>query len=169
MKKEVNFIEILKETIDGLKDGRGLLCSIDGNGRPNAMAIGWGNIGIVWGRPVFIVFVRPSRYTYFLIEETGDFTVNIAEDDYKEVVNYFGSVSGRNVDKFKESGLNLIESKNVKSPIIKECFINFECRIIAKTDINPDFINGGIKKEIYPSGNYHRVYFGEILNVYKGY
>jgi len=169
MKKEVNFLETLKETIDGLKEGRGLLCSVDEKGRPNAMAIGWGNIGIVWGKPVFIVFVRPSRYTYSLIEKTGDFTVNIAEHNYKEIVNYFGSVSGRSVDKFKESGLNLMESKNVKSPIIKECFINFECRVIAKIDINPDFIDEIIKKEAYSSGNYHRVYFGEILKVYKGY
>jgi len=83
------------------------------------MAIGWGTIGIIWRRPIFTVLVRPSRYTYKLIEQTNDFTVNIV-----------GTVSGRDHNKFKEKHITAIPSHKIRAPIIKECLLHFECRVI---------------------------------------
>jgi len=70
-KVDFRYDECLKETLE-VMGGRGLLLvSVDKDGKPNAMTIGWGTIGIIWGKPIFAVLVRPSRYTYGLIEETG--------------------------------------------------------------------------------------------------
>lgn len=167
MKEKINSREIIKDIVEGLEKGQVLLCCVDENGKPNAMAIGWGTVGIIWNRPVFVAFVRPSRYTYQLIEKTGDFTVNIADEGDKEIVNYCGTVSGKTHDKFKEKNLTPLKSEYIKSPLIKECRINIECKVIAKVDLIPEFVDEKIKKEAYPSGNYHRIYFGEILACYK--
>jgi flavin reductase (DIM6/NTAB) family NADH-FMN oxidoreductase RutF len=81
----------------------------------------------------------------------------------KEVVQYCGTVSGRDYDKFKEKQLTAIPSKKVKTPIIKECILHFECRVVNKSDLIPSELEKSIIDTLYPKGDFHRVYFGEIL------
>ncbi len=158
-----DYREYITETIKAFDDGRVLLVSHGKEGLPNVMAIGWGTIGIIWRKPIFVVLVRPSRHTYKLIEETGEFTVNIVPPQLKEVVQYCGTVSGRDHDKFKEKQLTTIPSKKVKPPIIKECILHFECRVIYKNDLIPSELEKSIITSLYAKGDFHRVYFGEIL------
>jgi len=165
-KIEVSYSDFLKETVRLLNDPGLLLVSVDGEGKPNAMAIGWGFIGILWSKPYFIVAVRPSRYTHQLIEETGDYTVNVPGKDMKDIVNYCGTVSGRDHDKFKEKKLTPVKGKAVKSPIIDECVINFECKVDYKTRLNPEALPAIVSRSYYPAGDYHTLYFGEILATY---
>jgi flavin reductase (DIM6/NTAB) family NADH-FMN oxidoreductase RutF len=131
--------------------------------KANVMTIGWGLIGILWGKPFFMVAVRPSRHTYNFIEDTGDFTVNVAKKGMEEIVKYCGSISGREHDKFKEKGLTLLPGKKVKSPIISECLIHYECRVVFKSKVIPNGLPRKIKWIYYPRGDYHTLYFGEIL------
>jgi flavin reductase (DIM6/NTAB) family NADH-FMN oxidoreductase RutF len=165
-KIEVGYTDYLKETMKMLRHGGLLLASINAKGNPNAMTIGWGTIGIIWAKPIFIVLVRPSRYTYDLIEITSDFTVNVPTPELADKVLYFGTVSGRDQNKFKEKGLTVIPGKKVKSPIIEECAINYECRVVHKNDIIPDKLVDEIRHSAYRQGDFHRIYFGEILAVY---
>jgi flavin reductase (DIM6/NTAB) family NADH-FMN oxidoreductase RutF len=153
----------IEETIKAFDEDRVLLVSCGKEGLPNAMAIGWGTTGIIWRRPIFAVLVRPSRYTYKLIEETGEFTVNIVPPRLKEVVQYCGTVSGRDHDKFKEKKLTAIQSKKVRTPIIRECILHFECKVVNKSDLVPSGMEKSIINTLYPQGDFHRVYFGEIL------
>lgn len=162
-KKTTDYKNHIEETVKAFDEDRVLLVSCGKEVSPNVMAIGWGTAGIIWRRPVFIVMVRPSRYTYKLIEETGEFTVNIVPPKLKEVVQYCGSVSGRDHDKFKEKQLTVIPSKKVKTPIIKECILHFECRVVHKSDLIPSELEKSIINTLYPKGDFHRVYFGEIL------
>ncbi|MGA2465936.1 MAG: flavin reductase family protein [Thermodesulfobacteriota bacterium] len=162
-KKIADYRDHIVETIKAFNEERVLLVSRGKKGLPNVMAIGWGTIGILWRRPIFIVMVRPSRYTYKLIEETGEFTVNIATPELKEVVQYCGTVSGRDHNKFKEKQLTAIPSKEVKTPIIKECILHFECRVVYKNDLIPSELEKSIIQTLYPKGDFHRVYLGEIL------
>jgi flavin reductase (DIM6/NTAB) family NADH-FMN oxidoreductase RutF len=164
MKKiENDFLKYADETIKTLNELGLLLVSIDSNGKPNVMTIGWGSIGIIWYKPIFIVLVRQSRYTHKLIEEAGDFTVNVPKRDMKHIIDFCGSVSGKEIDKFKEKNLTPLQSKKVKSPIIAQCPINYECKIVYKTIIDPKIIEKRIISEYYSSGNYHTIFFGEIL------
>ena len=162
-KKIVDYRDYVRETIKTFDEGRVLLVSQGKEGLPNVMAIGWGTIGIIWQKPMFVVLVRPSRHTYKLIEETGEFTVNIVPPQLKEVVQYCGTVSGRDHNKFKEKQLTAIPSKKVKVPIIKECILHFECQVVNKNDLIPSELRKSIVPELYPKGDFHRLYFGEIL------
>jgi flavin reductase (DIM6/NTAB) family NADH-FMN oxidoreductase RutF len=162
-KKITDYRDHIEETIKAFGEDRVLLVSRGKEGLPNVMAIGWGTAGIIWRRPIFVVLVRPSRYTYKLIEATAEFTVNIVPPQLKEVVQYCGTVSGRDYDKFKEKQLTAISSKKVKTPIIKEGVLHFECRVVNKTDLIPSELEKSIIEPLYPKGDFHRVYFGEIL------
>ncbi len=131
----------------------------------NVMTIGWGFIGNIWSLPVFVIAVRPSRYTYRFIESTNDFTVNVPSKGMEDIVNACGTFSGRTVDKFKEYNLTPLKSQNIKSPLIKECIIGFECKVIYKQDLIPEKIPGEVKEKYYIGGNFHRLYFGKIIDI----
>ncbi|MBM3211494.1 flavin reductase family protein [Candidatus Poribacteria bacterium] len=165
-KIEISYTDYMKEMIDKMRRPGLLLVSVDSNGKPNAMTIGWGTIGIIWGKPVFTVLVRPSRYTYRLLEYANDFTVNVPSADMNDIVAFCGSASGRDHDKFLEKGLKAVPGKKVKSPIIEQCLIHYECSIIHKNDVLKDKLVDNIVYSAYPKGDFHSIYYGEILSVY---
>ena len=164
-KLEVGPMDYAPETLQSLASPGLLLVSLDGRQRPNVMTIGWGSMGIYWGRPVFIVPVRGSRYTYPCIEKTGDFTVNVLPRKLADLATFCGTVSGRDHDKFAEASLTAARSLKVKSPIIKECLIHYECRTLHANDLMPKSLVRDIVRSAYPGGDYHRFYFGEIVAV----
>jgi len=114
-----------------------------------------------------MVLVRPSRHTYEFIERNGEFTVNVPTPGMREVVLFCGSVSGRDHDKFREKKLTPLPGRKVGCPVIGDCSVNFECRVFHKNDVVPITLFSDIPPEYYPEGDYHRVYFGEIVAAYK--
>jgi len=164
-KVEVPRTAYAEETMRVLR-GCGCLLVSGNMEKANVMTIGWGLIGPLWSRPFFMVAVRPSRHTHTFIEKIEDFTVNVPKRGMEEIADYCGSVSGRDFDKFKEKGLTLGSSRNVSSPIILECGIHYECRVSYKTEVIPTALPQDIIKGSYPSGDYHTLYFGEILSSY---
>ena len=164
-KVTISFDTKIKETVAALADPGLLLVTQGKDGKPNAMAIGWGTIGITWGEPMFAVLVRPSRYSYKLLEENGDFTVNVMPESMKDVVMYCGTESGRDVDKFAEKDLTAVAGLEASVPIIAESLIAYECRTVGATDPLPETLEAAIRQSAYPNGDYHRIYYGKILCV----
>ena len=164
-KVEVKVADCLEETYHMLNNGGLILASAGRDGRPNLMVIGWGLVGTMWVKPVFTVAVRPSRHTYRLIEETGEFTVNVPKRGMENIVAYCGSVSGRDHDKFKEKNLTPLKGKRIQTPIVSECALNYQCKVIYKVKLDPNGLPSEILSARYPSGDYHTIYFGEILTV----
>jgi len=160
------FGEFTVETLQKLKDPGLLLVGAKKNGKRNVMTIGWGFVGVMWKLKVFVVLVRPSRFTHEFVEDGGEFTVNVPDEGMEKAVAYCGEVSGREHNKFKESKLHLVKGKKVKVPVIKECRIHYECRVIHKLKLNPRLVPDKVKKRFYPKKNFHTVYFGEILAAY---
>jgi len=158
--------ELWDATMARLRDPGLLLVSCDSKGTPNVMTIGWATLGTIWEKPILTVLVRPSRFTYSLLEEIGDFTVNVPTPELEDVVKYCGTVSGREEDKFARSALTATPSRHVCSPIIEECVLHYECRVIHKHDLNPETLPADVRADFYPQGNFHRVYYGEVLAVY---
>lgn len=162
-KVDVDFRQYFPQTVDGL-DGDGLLLVSQGaGGRPNVMTIGWGTVGTIWDRPIFVALVRPSRHTHQLLEENGDFTVNLMPADASEAIAFCGQVSGRDQDKFAAQGLELEPSQEVKAPSLKQALLVYECRTVQKTEVDPATFDPAIKSRFYPQGNFHTIYFGQIL------
>jgi flavin reductase (DIM6/NTAB) family NADH-FMN oxidoreductase RutF len=160
------FEKYVVETMEKLEDPGLLLVGAKRNGRANVMAIGWGLVGVLWRMPVFMVAVRPSRFTHEFIESSGVFTVNVPSEGMDKVVSHCGEVSGREHDKFKECKLTLQKGREVKAPVIKQCKIHYECRVVHKLNVKPSLVPAGMKKRFYRKGNFHTVYFGKILAVY---
>jgi len=165
-KIEVDYRDYFRAVAEALRGAGMLLVSVDRAGRPNAMTIGWAALGPVWGRPAFMAMVRPSRYTYGLIEESGDFTVNLLPKELARVLDFCGSRSGRNVDKFAAQGLTPVPGRKTKSPTVEQAVLSLECRVVGKCDLTSEGLDPDVDRSSYPRGDYHRLYFGEILAVY---
>ena len=111
-----------------------IVISSDSSGRVNGMAAAW--ITPIARSPPTIGFsIASQRYTYELIKESKEFTLNIVDADYVDQVHLLGTISGRDRDKLKESGLTLVASKNVKPPHIKEALAVLECRVKNELEI----------------------------------
>ncbi|HID08385.1 MAG TPA: flavin reductase family protein [Armatimonadetes bacterium] len=165
-KVEIGYLDLAPETIRIMSSVGLLLVSNAPDGKPNVMAIGWGTVGQIWGKPIFIVMVRPSRYTHGCIEASNEFTVNVPPQAMKDVVNYCGTVSGRERDKFAEADITPAPGKRVSVPIISECIVHYECRVVHKNEIIPAALSDDIISTAYPQGDCHTVYFGEIITAY---
>ena len=80
--------------------------------------------------PLITIGVSPRRYSHKLIEETREFVVNVPNQDLVEQTVFCGSASGRNIDKFKESGLTPVTAEAVEPPLVEECAGHLECRVV---------------------------------------
>ncbi len=157
--------QIAQETHARMADEGIILAASDRGGRLNPMTIGWGVFGWIWGRPVFTVLVRPSRYTYECVEATGDFTVNVQPADRRDLADICGASSGRDRDKMADLGLTTLPSRKITSPGIAECPIVFECMVVHCNDVLPPELAADITRTYYTDGDFHRCYYGEILNI----
>jgi len=160
------FEKHIVETMRRMEDPGLLLVSAKKDGKSNVMTIGWGLIGVFWSVPVFMVAVRPSRFSHEFIEDSGEFTVNVPGDGMGDVVEYCGKVSGKKHDKFAECKLSLLKGKKAHVPVIKECKIHYECQVMHKLKVVPSLVPANVKKSLYPRGDYHTIYFGKIVAVY---
>ena len=140
-----------------------LLAAYDRGDRPNAMTIGWGTVGAIWGRPMWVVLVRPSRYTYECIEHSGSFSVNVPGPDLEGACEICGTKSGRDRDKLAEAGLTAEAGRVASVPLLAECPLVYECQVVHANDVQPGRVAREIQTSAYISGDYHRVYFGQIL------
>ena len=165
-KRDIAFTDHFDRFCEALSSGGSLLVSLNEDGAPNAMTIGWAMLGIVWRRPICAVLVRPSRYTFGCMAATGDFTVCVPGEDLSEEVLFCGTHSGRDFDKFAECGFTPTESRHVSSPGIEECRMIYECTIVQKNDVVPEHFIPEINSTLYAGGDYHRVYYGQVLASY---
>jgi len=105
-----------------------LITSADEKGRANIATAGEAFMMSLHPLVVAVGF-RPATYTNALIRRTGEFVVNLPSGEILEAVDYCGSASGRDVDKFNATGLTPLPAKHVRPPLIKECPVNIECRV----------------------------------------
>lgn len=110
-----------------------LVTCCDKAGRDNVLTVAW--TGTICSDPVMLyISVRPERYSYPMLKETGEFVVNLTTEALCKAVDYCGVRSGREEDKFQVTGLTKGKAEKVKPPIIMESPVNIECKV---TDIIP--------------------------------
>ncbi len=108
--------------------------SYDTKGDPNVMTIAWG--GICCSKPPCVtISLRKATYTYGSIMERLAFTLSVPSEKYVEVADYFGMATGRDVDKFKVTGLTPVKSELVDAPYVGEFPMVLECRVIHHHEI----------------------------------
>jgi len=165
-RKKVDEFKYIVEA-NRLMRGGGLFLVAEGkDGKPNAMTIGWGFLGTMWRKHVFVVAVRLSRHTHKLLEESGSFTVCLPGKDMAEWLEVCGTKSGRDMDKFKELGMTSVKGVKVEAPYIEECPVHIECEIAYRNEMKVGQLKKAIEDEVYPTKDMHVIYYGEVKGVY---
>ncbi|MDR2046364.1 MAG: flavin reductase [Clostridiales bacterium] len=131
---------------------------------PNVMTISWGMTGVLWGRKVFAVPVRASRYTDVKLGAANEFTVSVPFDKLGRELAFCGSHSGRDCDKFHETNLMPVKAREVDTYVIGGCDYYFECKVIAKMAMGAEIADEF--PQLYPTGDLHTIYFGNIVAEY---
>ena len=163
--KNVDYMEVADQVMK--KIIKGAFLTVKAGDALNTMTIGWATIGYVWQKPVFMVAVRLSRHTFGIMEKAVDFTVSIPSGDMTEQVAFCGTKSGRDYNKFEACNLQTMSSEKVTSPIINAPGIHYECNIVFKAPMDPQYLDGAYDRKLYPKKDYHTLYFGEIRNCYE--
>ncbi len=166
---KIEVFDYANEILRGVKGGAVL--SVAAEGKFNCMTISWGTLGIEWNKPIFTTFVRDSRYTKEFLDKNGEFTVCIPYDGEPiEIVKGCGTTSGRDIDKAKEYGLQLVKGVSVASPAIKQLPLTLECKVLYVQRQDEKAIPAEILDKCYPEEggkrDIHTAFVGEIVNAY---
>ncbi|HVN75292.1 MAG TPA: flavin reductase family protein [Thermoanaerobaculaceae bacterium] len=139
---------------------------VAGRERPNPMTVSWGGFGTLWDRPVATVYVRPSRFTYSVLDAGHEFTLNFLPEAHRGALDLCGKLSGRDADKWGEAGLHRVPGETVGTARVAEAELCLECRALATVDLDPErFLDPAIH-DLYPRKDYHRAFIGEVLTVW---
>lgn len=144
----------------------GLVLCAGNREKSNAMAIGWGELGTLWGQSVATVYVAEGRYTHQFMEKSEYFTIMSFDD--QNVLNVMGSKSGRDMDKAKECELTILYTEN-GTPYYAEATSVIECKIMYSAPFDPSRFKDDVPKNMYanfPAG-IHTSYTGKIVKVMK--
>ena len=125
-----------------------LVSCVGKTGKPNVLPLAWA-MPTSRDPALVAVSVAPTRYSHTLIEEKGEFVVNLPTVDIIKETLACGRTSGRNSDKFVETDLTPLPARKVKAPIIKECIAHLECKLESK----------------FTTGD-HTVFVGEVIEAY---
>ena len=105
-----------------------MVSAADKEGRDDIITVAW--TGTVCTNPPMVsISIRPERYSYHMIRETGEFVINLTTEELAFATDYCGVKSGRDVDKFKETGLTREKAEKVKAPMIAEAPVSIECKV----------------------------------------
>ena len=132
--------------------------------KTNVMTASWGGLGVFWEKPVAFCFLNPSRYSVQTMDQGETYTISFYTEAYKDAMLYCGNNSGRNTDKIKGSGLTPIKTPS-GATAFAEAWMIFECKKIIAQQISPDAVKTQVPAEWSKNG-YHKMYVGEILNVW---
>ena len=149
--QKIDVIEYLPKIMSELQ--KGILLNTKNKDKINTMTIAWGQIGIEWRKLFFSAYVRKSRFSHSQIEASKEFTISIPTERTPEIIkaiSYCGSKTGKDINKFQDCNLTVVEGVEVKSPAIKEIPITLECKMIYSQEQNINNIPVEFKKAFYP-------------------
>ncbi len=170
MKQKIDVFEYAGHICKSLR--KGVLLTTACDGRVNTMTIGWGELGIVWNKPIFIAYVRESRFTKHFLDKTREFTVNIPMGAIDpKILGYCGTKSGADCDKIQDLRLTLESPECITVPAVRELPLTLECQVIYTQEEHTNALPQSIQERFYATdetGNQdpHTAFYGEILNAY---
>ncbi|WP_321438342.1 DUF4468 domain-containing protein [uncultured Bacteroides sp.] len=131
----------------------------------NMMTASWGGLGFLYQKPVAFCFINPTRYTYQLMENNDTYTLSFYTEAYRDALKYCGSNSGKDVDKVKGSGLTPIATPT-GSKAFSQAWLIIECRKMVAQSLQAESISDKSLKENWTGKQMHKMYIGEIINVW---
>ena len=141
-----------------------LLVTAEKEGRVNTMTASWGGLGVMWGKNVAFIVLRPQRYTKEFVDAGETFSLSVLDDSYRKTLGYLGTVSGREEDKIEKSGLTVDHAGG--TPYFQEANTVLVCRKLYAQPYDPAcFIDKSCEEKWYPEKDYHTLYIAEIEEV----
>ena len=132
----------------------------------NPMTAAWASMGVFWKEYVITAYLRPQRYTCKMLDENEYFSVCVLPEEYRSVLNYCGRVSGADEDKGKNCGLT-IKTAECGAPYFEESDIVFICKKLYTQQMDPAGICDHSIDVHYAAKDYHRMFWGGIVELYK--
>jgi len=166
MKQDINLWEYAPQILEGVS--KGVLLTTQAEGKVNTMTVSWGTLGIQWGKPIFTVFVRQSRYTKTFLDKNPEFTINVPVNGCdKRILSVCGTESGRDVDKFQKLDLTRIPGETVSVPGIAQLPLTLECKVIYRQDQDLSALREDLRTACYKNeADFHTAYYAEITAAY---
>ena len=156
----------LDQNVFSLIGDRWMLITAGTQEKCNTMTASWGGLGVLWGKPVATVYIRPQRYTLEFVEREDSFSLCFFGEEYRKALSLCGSKSGREIDKVKECGFTVVTAEG--APYFEEADLVLVCKKAYWQDMDPThFLDGEIDGKWYPQKDYHRIFIGEIVEVLR--
>lgn len=174
--RDVNHSDYASQIVSALPQG--VLLTTKAGEKVNCMTIAWGTLGTNWGRPVFVSYVRTSRFTARMLEQNPEFTINVplCDDFDKRILGICGRNHGNEVDKVALAGLDLVDSRLVSVPGVAQLPLTLECKVIYQQLEDPSLYPADIAEHYYPQDvastecgsnrDPHYMVYGQIVNAY---
>ena len=142
-----------------------MLIAAEKDGRTNAMTAAWGGMGVMWEKPVTFAVIRPQRFTREFVDAAPVFSLNFFDAaKHREMLTYFGTVSGRDEDKIAKTGLTVDHADG--APAFVEAETVFVCRKLFAQPYDPArFIDKSHDAKWYPERDYHMLYISEVVRI----
>ena len=166
-KEKVNVFDYANHITKEIK--KGVLLNTNGE-KFNAMVIGWGHLGVIWGKDTFTVYVRQSRFSKLQLDHTREFTVSVALQEKRDpkIFEVCGTMSGADVN--KADYVTLVEPSVNHTPGVMEYPLTIECEVIYQQDMDLDKVDQELLDHYYGKGsdvnNFHTLYIGKIVDAY---
>ena len=141
-----------------------MLVTAEKEGKVNTMTASWGGLGILWGKPVAFVFIRPQRYTKEFVDQADRMSLSFLGEEYRKELSYLGTVSGRDEDKIAKAGLTVVHEG--ETPYFAESENVLICRkLYAQELAGACFIDKELGEKCYPEEDYHTMYVCEVEKI----
>jgi flavin reductase (DIM6/NTAB) family NADH-FMN oxidoreductase RutF len=155
----------LDENVFKLLDKEWMLVTAGKGSDVNTMTASWGHLGIMWNLPVAICYIRPQRHTFGFANRYDEYTLSFFGAKHRDILKFCGSKSGRDHDKIAETGL-VTQETEAGNVYFEQARLVLECKKIYQDDMRPEnFVRPEIAEKNYPNNDFHRFYFGEIIQV----
>lgn len=165
MLKEVEFSKVTQD-LDPMTLFRNGAIAIASDGKEtNGLTIGWGSLGTLWSKPCCSVYVHALRYSKHIFDGADGFSVCWLSEEHKNVVNYFGTASGRDEDKMANSKLTVASIDGV--PYFEESDMVIICKKMGQSDFDANNISVERINNWYKKDGVHTIYQGEITHVLR--
>ena len=162
--KEIKVSEIKENVFDIIGKQWMLVTAAKSETEVNTMTASWGGLGIMWGKPVAFVFIRPQRYTKEFMDASEKASLSFYGEKYRKMLSYMGSVSGRDEDKIAHEHLTLQFREDV--PYFEEAQMVLQGRKLYHQEMNADsVVDISIVDKFYPADDWHTMYIYEIEKV----
>lgn len=141
-----------------------MLITAEKDGKVNTMTASWGGFGVMWGKNVAYIVIRPHRYTKEFVDHSDTFSLTFFEPSFKKQLGYIGTVSGRDEDKIQKSNLTILHTD--ETPYFQEANMAIFCKKLYAQEYKPEcFIAQELNEKWYPDIDHHTLYIAEVTKI----